>query len=138
MNVHRQPTFLPIADHNVVTASVRLLGRFARKRRVRSVRNPRNDLQCLTTDPDIRRGMATAVAKQLRERLPNGESVDEAEKDFTDAIVPTADLMIPRKRKRRDQCYLFERSEFSNGDLTKKKGCVRVCTLFNLVLEYIT
>ena len=35
---------------------------------------------------------------------------------------------------------LFERSEFSNGDLTKKKSlrvCVCVCTLLNLVLEYI-
>ena len=96
MKVHRQPSFIPISGHNVATASVRLLGRLARNRRVRAVKNPCIDLQCLTTDPDIRREMATVVTKQLRERLPNGESVDEAEKDFTDAIVRTAELVLQR------------------------------------------
>jgi len=80
---------------------VRLLGRFARNRRVRTVKNPGIDLQCLTTDPDVRREVATAVAKTLRERLPIGESVDEAERDFTDAVVWTAELVIPRKRRKR-------------------------------------
>ena len=65
---------------------------------MRSVKNPGIDLQCLTSDPDIRREVAAAVAKKLRERPSNGESVDEAENEFTDAIVRTADLVIPRKR----------------------------------------
>ena len=101
VKVHRQPTFLPISDHNVVTASVRLLGRFARNRRVRSVKNPRIDLQGLTTNPNIRREVAAAVAKQLRERVRNGETVDEAEKNFTDAIVRTAEIVIPWKSQKR-------------------------------------
>ena len=96
-----QQIVLPISDHNVVTASVRLVGRFARNRWVRSIKNPRIDLQCLTTDPDIGREVATAVVKQLRERTPNGENVDETEIDFADAIVRTVELVIPRKRQKR-------------------------------------
>ena len=80
---------------------MRLLGRFACNRRVRTVKNPGIDLQCLTTEPDVRREVDTAVAKKLRERLPIGESVDEAERDFTDAVVRTAELVIPRKRQKR-------------------------------------
>ena len=48
-----------------------------------------------------RREAAAAVARKLRERLPIGESVDKAEKDFTDAVVRTAELVIPRKRRKR-------------------------------------
>ena len=80
---------------------MRLLGRFARNRRVKSVKNPHIDLQCLTTDPYVRREMAAAVAKQLRGRPPIGESMDEAEKDFPDTIVRTTELVIPRKRQKR-------------------------------------
>ena len=79
VKVLRQLRFLPISNHNAVTASVRLLGRINRNRRVRPVKSPGIDLQCLTTDPDVRREVATAVARKLRERLPIGESVDEAE-----------------------------------------------------------
>jgi len=43
--------------------------------------------------------MAAAVAKQLREKPPNGDSADEAETDFTDdAITLTAELVMPRER----------------------------------------
>ena len=45
--------------------------------------------------------MATSVAKQLREKPPKGERVNEAEKDFTDAVVRTAELVRPRKGQRR-------------------------------------
>ena len=80
---------------------MRLLGRFACNRRVRTVKNPGIDLQCLTTDPDVRREVATAVAKKLREGLPIGKSVVEAEKNFIDAVVRTAELVMPRKRQKR-------------------------------------
>lgn len=98
VKVFRQPNFLPISDHNIVVVSVRLLGRSARNSRVRMVENPRTDLQCRNTDPDIGREVVAAVAKQLREKPPNGDSVDEAEAELTDTIMRTAGLVIPRKR----------------------------------------
>ena len=51
VTVHPQPSFLPISDHNIVTAHVKLLGRFARNRPVREAkRSPPIDRQRLTTD----------------------------------------------------------------------------------------
>ena len=38
VTVHPQPSFLPISDHNVVTAHVKLLGRFVRNRPVREAK----------------------------------------------------------------------------------------------------
>ena len=38
--VHPQPSFLPIADHNIVTAHVKLLGCFARNRPVGEAKGP--------------------------------------------------------------------------------------------------
>ena len=35
VTVHPQPSFLPISDHNIVSAPVKLLGHFARNRRLR-------------------------------------------------------------------------------------------------------
>ena len=40
VTVHPQPSFLPISDHNIVTAHVKLLGRFARNRTVREAKRP--------------------------------------------------------------------------------------------------
>ena len=40
VTVHPQPSFLPISDHNIVTAHVKLLGRFARNRPVREAKGP--------------------------------------------------------------------------------------------------
>ena len=37
VTVHPQPSFLPISDHNIVSAPVKLLGHFARNRRLRSL-----------------------------------------------------------------------------------------------------
>ena len=36
VTVHPQPSFLPISDHNIVSAPVKLLGHFARNRRLRA------------------------------------------------------------------------------------------------------
>lgn len=95
MNVQRHPTFLPISDHNVVTSSARLLGRFAHNRRAKSVKNPSIGLQCVMTDPDVRREVAAVVAKQLQ------ESTDEIENECIDAIVRAVELVIPQKRHKR-------------------------------------
>ena len=51
VTVHPQTSFLPISDHNIVTAHVKLLGRFARNRPMREAkRSPPIDRQRLTTD----------------------------------------------------------------------------------------
>ena len=55
VTVHPQPSFLPISDHNIVTAHVKLLGRFARNRPVREAKEPLTiDQRRLTTDPHMR------------------------------------------------------------------------------------
>ena len=52
VTVHPQPSFLPISDHNIVKAHVKLLGRFARNRPVREAKGPLPiDRRRLTTDP---------------------------------------------------------------------------------------
>ena len=52
VTVHPQPSFLPISYHNIVTAHVKLLDRFARNRPVREAKGPPPiDRQRLTTDP---------------------------------------------------------------------------------------
>ena len=40
VTVHPQPSFLPISDHNIVSAPVKLLGHFARNRRLRVSAKP--------------------------------------------------------------------------------------------------
>ena len=52
VTVHPQPSFLPISDHNIVSAPVKLLGHFARNRRLRaSAKKPPVDRRRLVTDP---------------------------------------------------------------------------------------
>ena len=63
--VHPQPSFLPISDHNAVVAHVKLLGRFARNRPVRTDIKPSLNQRKLTTDPQLREEVATAVAARL-------------------------------------------------------------------------
>ena len=40
VTVHTQPSFLPISGHNIITAHMKLLGRFARNRPVREAQGP--------------------------------------------------------------------------------------------------
>ena len=51
VTVHPQPSFLPISDHNIVSAPVQLLGHFARNRRLRVSAKPPADRRRLVTDP---------------------------------------------------------------------------------------
>ena len=101
VTVHPQPSFLPISDHNIVTAHVKLLGRFARNRPVREAKGPPTiDRQRLTTDPDLRRQVATAIGDHLRAFPPSGSSVDDVEPAFTTAILQTAERVAPPRATR--------------------------------------
>ena len=87
VTVHPQPSFLPIANHNIVTAHVKLLGRFALNRPVREAKGPPPiDRRRLTTDPNLRQEGATVIGDHLRVFPPSGSSVDDVGTTFTTAI----------------------------------------------------
>ena len=70
ITVHPQPFFLPISDHNIVSAPVKLLGHFARNRWLRASAKPPVDRRRLVTDPQLRQEVATAVGRHLRANPP--------------------------------------------------------------------
>ena len=99
--MHPQPSFLPISDHNIVSAPVKLLGHFARNRRLRaSAKKPPVDRRRLVTDPQLRQEVATAVGRHLRANPPGDSSVDDVEAAFAAAIMRTAELVIPPQERR--------------------------------------
>ena len=101
VTVHPQPSFLPISDHNIVSAPVKLLGHFARNRRLRaSAKKPPVDCRRLVTDPQLRQEMASAVGRHLRANPPGDSSVDDVEAAFAAAIMRTAELVIPPQERR--------------------------------------
>ena len=101
VTVHPQPSFLPISDHNIVTAHVKLLGRFARNRPVREAKGPPPiDRRRLMTDPHLRQQVATAIGDHLRAFPPSGSSVDDVETAFTTAILQTAERVAPPRATR--------------------------------------
>ena len=53
VTVHPQPSFLPIWAHNIVSAPVKLLGHFARNRRLRAPAKPPVDRRRLVTDAQL-------------------------------------------------------------------------------------
>ena len=92
VTVHTQPPFLPISDHNIVTAHVKLLGRFPRNRPVREAKGPPPiDRRRLTTNPHLRQEAATVIGDHLRAFPPSGSSVDDVETAFTTAILQTSE-----------------------------------------------
>ena len=95
VTVHSQPSFLPISDHNIVSAPVKLLGYFARNRRLRLSVKPPVDRRRLVADPQLRQEVATAVGRQLRANPPRDSNVDDVEAVFAAAIMRTAEFMIP-------------------------------------------
>ena len=100
VTVHPQPSFLPISDHNIVTAYVKLLGRFARNRPVRETKGPPPiDRRRLTTDPYLRQQVATVIGDHLGAFPPSGNSVD-VETAFTTAILQTAEWVAPPRTTR--------------------------------------
>ena len=101
VTVHPQPSFLPISDHNIVSAPVKLLGHFARNRRLRASAKPPVDRRRLVTDPQLRQEVATAVGRHLRANPPGDSSVDDVEAEFAAAIMRTAELVVPPQKRRR-------------------------------------
>ena len=101
VTVHPQPSFLPISDHNIVSAPVKLLGHFARNRRLRAPPKPPVDRGRLVTDPQLRQEVATAVGRHLRANPPGDSSVDDVEAAFAAVIMRTAELVIPPQEQRR-------------------------------------
>ena len=63
VTVHPQPSFLPISNHNIVSAPIKLLGHFGRNRRLRALAKPPVDRRHLVTDPQLRQEVATAVGR---------------------------------------------------------------------------
>ena len=101
VTVHPQPSFLPISDHNIVSAPVKLLGHFARNRRLRaSAKKTPVDRRRLVTNPQLRQEVATAVGRHLRANPPGDSSVDDVEAAFAAAIMRTAELVIPPQERR--------------------------------------
>ena len=102
VTMHPQPSFLPISDHNIVSAPVKLLGHFARNCRLRtSAKKPPVDRRRLVTDLQLRQEVATAVGRHLRANPPGDSSVDDVEAAFVAAIMRTAELVIPPQERRR-------------------------------------
>ena len=96
-----QPPFLPISDHNVVSAPVKLLGHFARNRRLRVSAKPPVDRRRLATNPQLRQEVATTAGRHLRANPPGESNVDDIEVAFAAAIMRTAELVIPPQERRR-------------------------------------
>ena len=103
VTVHPQLSFLPISDHNIVSAPVKLLGHFARNRRLRVSAKPPVDRRRLVTDPQLRQEVAIAVGRHLRANPPGDSDVDDVEAAFAAAIMRTAELVIPPQERRRPE-----------------------------------
>ena len=101
VTVQRQPSLHPMFDHNVVSAPVKLLGHFSRNRRCHTAVKPTIDRQRLTTDPDLRKEVADATGNFLRANPPSGSSIDEMESAFTEAIMRTAEQVVPKRERGR-------------------------------------
>ena len=101
VTVHPQPSSLPISDHNIVTAHVKLLGRFARNRPVREAKGPPLiDRRRLTTDPHLRQQVTTVIGDHIRAFPSSGSSVDDVETAFTTDILQTAELVASPRATR--------------------------------------
>ena len=95
VTVHLQPSFIPISDLNIVSAPVKVLGHFARNRRLRVSAKPPVDRRRLVTDPQLRQEVATVIGKHLRANPPGDSNVDDVEAAFVAAIMRTAELGMP-------------------------------------------
>ena len=78
VTVQPRSSFLPISDHNIVTAHAKLLGRFARNRPARRAKRQSSiDRRWLTNDPHLRQEVSTVIGDHIRAFPPSGSSVDD-------------------------------------------------------------
>ena len=84
-----------------MSAPVKLIGHFARNRRLRVSAKPPVDRRRLVTDPQLQQEVATAVGRHLRANPPGDSNVDDVEAAFAAAIMGTAELVIPFQERRR-------------------------------------
>ena len=70
-----------------MSALVKLLGHFARNRRLRAPPEPPVDRRWLVTDLQLRQEVATAVERHFRANPPGDSSVDDVEAAFAAAIM---------------------------------------------------
>ena len=101
VTVHPQLSFLPISDHNIVSAPVKLLGHFSRNRRLRVSAKPPVDRRRMVTDPQLLQEVATRVERHFRANPPGDSNMDDVEAAFPAAIMRTAGLVIPPQERRR-------------------------------------
>ena len=99
--MHPQYSFLPISDHNIVSAPVKLLGHFDRSHRLKASAKPPVDRRRLVTGPQLRQEVATAVGRHIRANPPGNSSVDDVEAAFAAAIMRAAELVIPPQERRK-------------------------------------
>ena len=70
VTVYPQPSFLPISDHNIVSAPIKLIDHFARNRWLRALAKAPIDRRRVVTDPQLRQEVTTAVGRHLRVSPP--------------------------------------------------------------------
>ena len=99
--MHPQPSFLPISDHDIVTAHVKQLGRFAHNRQVKEAKGlPPIDRRRLNNDPHLRQEVATVIGDHLSAFPPSGSRVDHVETAFTTAMRQKAERVAPPRAPR--------------------------------------
>ena len=96
VTMHPPTSFLPISHHNIVTAHVKLLDRFARNRSVKMAKGPPPiDRRRLTNEPHLRQEETTVIGDHLRAFPPSDSSGDDVETAFTTAMLQTAARVAP-------------------------------------------
>ena len=78
-----------------------MIDSIARNRRYNTAVKPTIDRQRLTTDPDLRKEVADAIGNFLRANPPSGSSIDEMESAVTEAIMRTAEQVVPKRERGR-------------------------------------
>ena len=75
--MHPQSLFLPIPDHDIVRALVKLIDNCAQNRRLRTSPKPPLDRRRLVTDLQLRQEMDTTIGRHLRANPLRNSNVDD-------------------------------------------------------------
>ena len=104
--VHQQPEFLPLSDHNIVSATVRLIGRFAKNRR-QVEQASLVDCHLLKTDASLCERLTCSIERKLLSEPPaepRGPNINERVQALSDTILQAAANIVPRAgRKQRSR-----------------------------------